>query len=143
LGILLCLAHIPLRDYENGLNRLSHDFYCRFEELFYLSRLADIDTDQMRSLEFELDRLCYVLELYEYDFPTGSKEQWPPEQACTIRLYLEHVLERLDDVRLSGELKPEDEQYFAGVWDTIDEMLGTPGLYEWLYNKIIEENLLN
>lgn len=140
LGFCLCLGYTPLKEAKKQIDRLSYHFYCGFEELRLLSRVSEMDADQVKSLEFELDRLCYVLDLYEYDFPAVNGEKLSPEQARAIRQYLSQVTDRLGDIR-PGELGPEDEQYFADVWGTIDRMLGMPKPFEWLSNRIIEENL--
>lgn len=146
LGLCLCLGYTPLKEAKQQINTLSYDFYCGFEKLRGLGRLSEMDADHIKSLEFQLDRLCYVLDLYEYNFPPVFGEELSPEQARTIRQYLSQVLDRLGDVD-PGQLRLEDEQYFADVWGAINRMLdmpvfGTPGPFEWLSDKITEENLI-
>ena len=141
LGFCLCLSYTPLKELERQMSTLSNHFYYGFEELRLLSRLSEMDADQVKSLEFELDRLCYVLDLYEYDFPPVFGEELSPEQTRTIRLFLGHVLDRLGDIHPGEELKAEDKQYFTMVWIMIDHALSMPDPFEWLSNRIIAENL--
>lgn len=146
LGFCLCLGYTPLKEAKQQIDTLSYDFYSGFEKLRGLGRLSEMDADEIKSLESRLDRLCYVLDLYEYNFPPVYGEELSPEQVHTIRQYLGQVSDRLDDIQ-PGQLEPEDEQYFAGVWGAIDRMLNmpvhsTPGPFEWLSNRITEENLI-
>lgn len=142
LGFCLCMSCTPLKELDRQMYTLSSHFYYGFEELRLLDKVSEMDADQVKSLEFEVDRLCYVLDLYEFDFPPVFGEKLSPEETRTIRLFLGHVLDRLGDIYPGEELKAEDKQYFTMTWSIIDRALSMPDPFEWLSNKIIEENLI-